>query len=76
MQGVRGEEIVNKALPSLEGLPEVYTYIHSRALGSLLTDIAERGVQEQHHWVLACPLEFRASVSHTQPQFVALQRSC
>ena len=27
MQGVRGEEIVNKALPSLEGLPEVYTYI-------------------------------------------------
>ena len=26
IQGVRGEEVVNKALPSLEGLPEVYTY--------------------------------------------------
>lgn len=25
--GVRGEEVVNKALPSLEGLPEVYTYL-------------------------------------------------
>ena len=27
IQGVRGEEVVNKALPSLEGLPEVYTYL-------------------------------------------------
>ena len=27
IQGVRGEEVVNKALPSLEGLPEVYTYV-------------------------------------------------
>ena len=25
IQGVRGEEVVNKALPSLEGLPEVHT---------------------------------------------------
>ena len=25
--GVRGEEVVDKALPSLEGLPEVYTYV-------------------------------------------------
>lgn len=28
--GVRGEEVVNKALPSLEGLPEVYTYVQER----------------------------------------------
>ncbi len=27
IQGVRGEEVVNKALPSLEGLPEVNTYV-------------------------------------------------
>ena len=27
IQGVRGEEVVNKALPSLEGLPEVYKYL-------------------------------------------------
>ena len=25
IQGVRGEEVVNKALPSLEGIPEVHT---------------------------------------------------
>ena len=27
IQGVRGEEVVNKALPSLEGVPEVHTHV-------------------------------------------------
>lgn len=74
IQGVRGEEVVDKALPSLEGLPEVL-YIRSGAWALWLTGIAEGGVEEQCGGVLACPLEFCANVSQTQPRAEVSQSS-